>query len=151
MVPWVLVALLSLGQSQTPERKPIPDDSIEIVANGCLKGRVFTATSPRDPLDVRRDVDVTGRSFRLSAKREVMDVVKEHDGHFVEVVGIVRKASLADNAPGRRVGNTRVVLGAPPQRSDPSSMQSRMPMGSVVVMDTTAVRYLSDVCPIIRQ
>ena len=99
-----------------------------------------------------RGPDVTGRSFRLSGPKAVMSNVKAQDGHLVEIVGLVRKSALADNAPGARIGNTRVVIGGNPQRSDPTSMQARsMPVGNYVVMDVTAVRYLSDDCPIDRR
>ncbi len=152
MHAWTPLLILAVALSgQEPEKK-VPADSLEIVANGCLKGRVFTATGQRTDENVSRGPDVTGRSFRLSGPKAVMSSVKAQDGHLVEIVGLVRKSALPDNAPGARIGNTRVVIGGNPQRSDPTSMQARsMPVGNYVVMDVTAVRYLSDDCPIDRR
>src|SRR5688572_2381266 len=76
-----------------PEAKKIPDDSVEIATTGCLKGRVFTATQPREDF-MRRGPIVTGRSFRLNGPRTLMDLVKTHDGALVEIVGLVRKNDL---------------------------------------------------------
>jgi len=101
----------SLAQTPEPEKK-IPADSVEIATTGCLKGRVFTATQPREDF-MRRGPNVTGRSFRLNGPRAVIDVVKTHDGDHVEIIGLVRRNDLRDNAPGARIGNTRVVIGAP--------------------------------------
>jgi hypothetical protein len=140
----VALLVVGLGIQQT-ERKPVPADSTEIVATGCLKGRVFTAVS--QDADVARGPDVTGRSFRLNGPREVMNDAKKWSGQVVEVVGLVRTSALCDNAPGRRIGNTRVVVGVPPS-TDPTAIHS--PAENVVVMDISSVRYVSDRCPIAR-
>ena len=145
----LLPAAVLAGGQQNPETKKIPDDSVEIATTGCLKGRVFTATQPREDF-MRRGPNVTGRSFRLNAPKPVMEVVKTHDGGLVEIVGLVRKNDLRDNAPGARVGNTRVVIGAP-RNGDP--MQgSRAPVPeAIAVMDASSIRPLDDSCPITRQ
>ena len=145
----VLLPIAALAQApQNPETKKIPEDSVEIGTTGCLKGRVFTATQPREDF-LRRGPNVTGRSFRLNGPRPLMDMVKTHDGDLVEVVGLVRKNDLRDNAPGARVGNTRVVIG-PPRSGDP--MQSaRVPISEgVAVMDATSIRVLDERCPIVH-
>jgi hypothetical protein len=146
MTFWALAFLVVGLGTQEQERKPVPADSTEIVATGCLKGRVFTAVS-RDA-DVARGPDVTGRSFRLDGPREVMNDVKKWNGQVVEVIGLVRTSALGDNAPGRRIGNTRVVIGVPPS-TDPTTIHS--PAENVVVMDVSSVRYVSDRCPIARR
>jgi hypothetical protein len=133
--------------AQEPEAKRVPADSVEIATTGCLKGRVFTATQPPED-NVRRGPNVTGRSFRLTGPRPVMDAVKSHDGDLVEVVGLVRKAALRDYAPGARIGNTRVVIGAP--RSGDPMQSARQPISEgIAVMDATSVRVLDDRCPLI--
>ena len=133
--------------AQQPETRKIPDDSVEIVTTGCLKGRVFTATMPAEESQ-RRGPNVTGRNFRLTGPREVMKVVKTHDGDLVQITGLVRKADLRDYAPGARIGNTRVVIGAP--RSGDPMQSARAPIDQgVAIMDATAVRPLDDRCPIV--
>jgi len=142
----VLLPVAALAQTQNPETKKIPDDSVEIGTTGCLKGRVFTATQPREDF-LRRGPNVSGRSFRLNGPRPLMDMVKTHDGDLVEVVGLVRKNDLRDNAPGARVGNTRVVIGAP--RSGDPMQSARVPISEgVAVMDATSIRVLDERCPI---
>jgi hypothetical protein len=139
--------LFAVLAAPAQESKPIPKDSVEIEAQGCLKGRVFTGTGGPAEEGTRRGPDVTGRNFRVAASREVMDQVKEHNGHLVQVVGIVRKAALDDQGVGMRVGKrTRVVIGAP--TSDPTRSNAATSAPSMPVMDLTVVRLLSDRCPI---
>jgi hypothetical protein len=152
MTVWalVLVALVPL-QSQPPESKPVPSDSFRITTTGCLKGRVFTSAGPREsPGVVAQGPDVTGRSFRLNGPKPVMKVVKEHNGHLVEVTGLVLKSALIGNAPGARIGNTRVVIGAQGASSDPMG-SARAPMGGIPVLDASTVQFIAESCPIPRK
>ena len=144
ILPCALAAAVSVSlAAQSPESKPVPKDSVRIATNGCLKGRVFKATAPASrETDVVSGPDVSGRSFRLSGPRAVMDDVKKHDGHLVTVVGLVRKSALMDNQPGARVGNTRIVIGSP-RSMDPGS---RPPLPGVAVMDISSVQFLAEEC-----
>jgi hypothetical protein len=74
--------------------------------------------------------------------------VKAHQGHFVEVVGLVKASALADNAPGKRIGNTTVKMGPGPRSTDPIYRQSGMAGVDMAIMDLSSLRYLSDTCPI---
>lgn len=138
-----LTLVLLLIGAPLQEVKPVPKDSVEVHARGCLKGRVFTATAPPEDEGVVQGPDVVGRHFRVGGPREVMDVVKKHDGHLVAIVGIVRKSALADEGIGMKVGGARVVIGAP--GTDPMR-PTRNTAPSVPTMDLTAVRSLSDRC-----
>jgi hypothetical protein len=130
------------------ERKTIPKDSVEVLARGCLKGRVFTGTGQPEGEGGQQGPDVTGRSFRVAGPREVMSIVKQNDGHLVEVVGIVRKAALDDQGIGFRMGRgTRVVIGGA-AGTDPTRMNSPATAPSVPTMDVTAIRHIDDRCPI---
>lgn len=136
-------AVVANGQ----EVKKVPSDSVEVDARGCLKGRVFTATGLPDDENTRRGADITGRNFRVSGERDVMDLIKRYNNQYVEVVGIVRKAALDDQGIGMRVGKgARVVIGAP--GTDPTRMNTMSSAPSVATMDVTAVRMLADRCPI---
>ncbi len=140
-------AVFAQEQTPEPETRKIPSDSVEIATTGCLKGRVFTATQPREDF-MRRGPNVSGRSFRLNGPKTVIDVVKTHDGDLVEIIGLVRKNDLRDNAPGARIGNTRVVIGAP--RSGDPMQSARAPISEgVPVMDASSIRVLDDRCPIV--
>jgi hypothetical protein len=143
LIVWLLLTSALVPQ----ESKAVPKDSVEIEARGCLKGRVFTAVPPPGDERTRRGPDLTGRHFRVTGPREVNDLVKAHNGHLVDVVGIVRKAALDDQGAGMRLGRgTRVVIGAP--GTDPTRMDARTSVPSMPVMDVTVLRLVSDRCPI---
>lgn len=146
MLPLVLLVALSSFVSQEPEKKKVPDDSVEISARGCLKGRVFAA-APRTGADegVLLGPDVGGRSFRVAAPKAVMNEVKKENGKWVAIVGVVRKSDLSEPMLGTRVGNTRVVVGQPGR--DPSRQNLPTP-APVPVMDVSSVQFLGDECPI---
>ena len=149
-IRFALAALLISGPvvAQEPEVRKIPSDSVEIATTGCLKGRVFTATQPREDF-MRRGPNVTGRSFRLNGPKAVIDVVKTHDGDLVEIIGLVRKNDLRDTSPGARIGNTRVTIGAPRSGDPMQSARAPVPEG-IAVMDASSIRPLDDRCPIVR-
>ena len=140
-----LACLLASAAVLAQDTKPIPKDSVEVTSRGCLKGRVFTGTGQPEGEGVVRGPDVTGRHFRVNGPRDVMDVVKQNDGHLVEIVGIVRKAALDDQGVGLKVGGARVVVSP---GGDPTRMNTPATAPSVPSMDLTVVRYLSDRCPI---
>ena len=113
MTPLALLLVVALAQDQEPKAKAVPKDSVEVLTRGCLKGRVFTATPRPADEGAIHGPDVTGHRFRVAGPKDVMALVKQHDGHLVEVDGIVRKAALGDQGLGVKVGHSRVVVGAP--------------------------------------
>ena len=138
--------MLVATSPQEAETKKIPKDSVEVATRGCLKGRVFTATPAPEGEGIRRGPDVTGHHFRVSAPKDLMKVVKQHNGHLVEVVGLIRKSALSDSGIGMKVGGTRVVIGAP--GTNPDRSMSNHPVANVNVMDLTSIGFLSNDCPI---
>lgn len=145
MLPLVLLLVASSIVAQEPEKKKVPNDSVEINARGCLKGRVFAATERTEDEGVALGPDVGGRSFRVAGPKAVMNEVKTHDGHWVAIVGIVRKSDLSEPMLGTRVGKTRIIVGQPGR--DP--MRSNLPTPAPVpVMDISSVQFLGDSCPI---
>ena len=137
----------AVANSGTQEARKVPSDSVEIEARGCLKGRVFTGTGQPEEERTSKGPDITGKSFRVTGEREVMDLVKKYNGQYVEILGIVRKAALDDQGIGMRVGRGgRVVIGAP--GVDPTRMNTPAAAPSVAAMDIIAVRLLADRCPL---
>jgi hypothetical protein len=133
--------------AQDQEKRTIPSDSVEVDARGCIKGRVFTGTGQPTEERTVKGPDITGHHFRLTGKKDVMDLVKRYNGQYVEVVGIVRRAALDDQGVGMRIGRgARVVIGAP--GSDPTRMNAPAAAPSVNAMDLVAIRMLADRCPI---
>jgi hypothetical protein len=146
VILWPLVVLVMAGVAAAQEKKK-PSDSTELVATGCIKGRVFTAMdNPEEQGAVMRGRSVRGRSFRITGKRDVMDEVKRQDGHFVEVTGLVRTSELEGRGPAMRIGGTDVNIGVTPM--DPTRPTgTQQALTNVVVMDVTAVRFVAESCP----
>ena len=143
MYPLLLLSLVGAlavpqaTQESKQERPRVPDDSIELMVIGCLKGRVLKTVSNRQP-DVEVGPFVGERSFRLAGKREVMDDIKKHNGHLVEVVGIVKRSALDDK--GVKVGSATI------RPATPSAGRLASPAENVDVMDATSVRLRSTTC-----
>jgi hypothetical protein len=154
---WTLLLALSLLGTELPpmeatarptdqETRTVPKDSVEVDARGCLKGRVFTATGQPPEERTVKGPDITGHHFRVTGKKDVIDLVKRYNGQYVEVVGIVRRAALDDQGIGMRVGGARVVIGAP--GTDPTRMNTPSAAPSVAAMDLVAIRVLAERCPV---
>jgi hypothetical protein len=139
MIPYVTLMTLALLVPQDGQEKPrVPKDSIELTVIGCLEGRVLK-TIERRQTDVESGPYVGERTFRLAAKREVMDEIRKHDHHLVEVVGIVKRSALDDK--GIKVGGVAMSGGSPAAgRGIPS------PAENVPVMDASAVRMRAESC-----
>jgi hypothetical protein len=147
MTPLLLSAILAVltptlqVQDSKQEKPTVPKDSIELTVIGCLKGRVLSTVANRQT-DVESSPFVGARTFRLAGKREVIDEVKKHDGHLVEVVGIVKRSALDDKG-GVKVGPATVRPASP---SPSASGRMPNPADNVDVMDATAVRLRSTSC-----
>lgn len=136
------LALSIAGQQETRE---VPKDSMLVGARGCLKGRVFTATAPIEHDGAQRGPDITAKRFRINGKKDLVNKVKAHDGHLVEVTGLVRKADLSDEGVGFKLGGARVVIGA--QGTNPAARNTPMaPM--MPTMDALTLVFVKDQCPL---
>lgn len=141
----IALAVAVLAAPQEAGTKKIPNDSVEVHARGCLKGRVFAGAPRTEDEGASVGPDVTGRSFRVAGPKAVMADVKKHDGHYVSIVGIVRKTDLSEPMLGTRVGGARIIVGQPGR--DP--MRSNLPTPAPVpVMDVTSVQFVDTECPI---
>jgi hypothetical protein len=134
--------LASAPPAQEPERPKVPKDSVKVVVNGCLKGRVLRTSDVR-PVDPESGLDVRYlRTFRIAAKKDVMTSVKEHDGHVVQITGLLKKADLQPR--GVRVG--RVVIGGGTPLADPTRRGLPDPSDQVVMMDVLSVAPTGGSC-----
>jgi hypothetical protein len=131
LVSW----LASASPAQEQERPTVPKDSVKVVVNGCLKGRVLRTSEVR-PVDAESGLDVRYlRTFRIAAKKDVMSSVKAQDGHVVEITGLLKKADLQPR--GLRVG--RVVIGGGTPMADPTRRGLPDPSEQIIVMDALSV------------
>jgi hypothetical protein len=140
----VSLAVASAGifaQSGQEEGKhKVPKDSVEVTVKGCLKGRVLQVIEAKQT-DVQSGPPIRQHSLRLSGKKDVMSDVKKNDGHYVEVVGLLRKADLVE--PGMRIKGGRVVIGGGMSGS-PSTIPD--PVENVAVLDVTSVENVTGAC-----
>src|SRR3954467_4826069 len=139
----LLVSLtIAAPQETTKQEKPkVPKDSIELVVSGCLKGRVLAVSDVRQE-DTQSGPIVKSKSFRVAGKKDVMKDVKEHDGHLVDVTGIVKKSSLIE--PGVRVGKNVTIGGGPPVAGSGSA--TPIPNEYIPVLDAESVRLRAKSC-----
>jgi hypothetical protein len=133
-----VVATQQAGQ----ERPRIPEDSVELSVSGCLKGRVLSVSDTREP-ETQSGPIVKSRSFRLAGKGDLMKDVKKMDGHFVEVVGIVKRSALDDR--GVTIGRRVAVAGGSPVAGNRSMPD---PAANVAVMDITSLVHRSTSCAV---
>jgi hypothetical protein len=137
----VMLALALAGPQEDRQDKPkVPKDSIELTVIGCLKGRILKTIDERQA-DVESGPYVGERTFRLAGKKDVMEEVKRHDGHLVEVMGIVKRSALDEK--GIKVGRVEIGGGSPV-----AGRGGSIPSGTdnVPVMDASAVRLRSTAC-----
>jgi len=90
----LLAATPVLAQEQEDKPK-VPKDSYLVTVTGCLKGRVIKADDARH-VDTTSGPVIRGTAFRLAGKKEVMNAVKEEDGHHAEITGLIKKSSLME-------------------------------------------------------
>ena len=143
MTTLLLFAMIGLGAAQeTPRDKPkVPKDSIELSVTGCLTGRVLAISDVRRS-DTESGPPVRAKSFRLSAKGDLMDDIKEQDHHLVEVTGVVRKSALIE--PGVKIGNRVTVGGGSPVAGSAGSRPA--PPEPIPVMDVWSVQARGTSC-----
>jgi hypothetical protein len=135
-----LVSATLLAQSGQEEgRRKVPKDSVEVTVTGCLKGRVLQVSEARRT-DVQSGPPIRQRSVRLAGKKDVMKDIKADDGHFVELIGLMKKADLVE--PGIRFKGGRVVIGG--GTGSPGSIPS--PVGNVAVFDVSSVTTVGGEC-----
>jgi len=135
-----LVSATVLAQSGQEEgRRKVPKDSVEVTVTGCLKGRVLQVSDAKRT-DVRSGPPIRQRSVRLAGKKDVMKDIKADDGHFVELIGLMKKADLVE--PGIRFKGGRVVIGG--GTGSPGSIPS--PVENVAVFDVSSVTTVGGDC-----
>jgi hypothetical protein len=137
------LALSAAGfQEAGQERPKVPEDSVELVVSGCLKGRVLSVSETRQT-DTQSGPIVRAKSFRVAGNGDLMKLVKKEDGHFVEVTGIVKRSALDDK--GIKIGKRVAVGGGSPVAGTKSIPD---PVADVAVMDISALRHRSTSCAV---
>jgi hypothetical protein len=126
-------------KGQEEGRRKVPKDSVEVTVTGCLKGRALQVSDARRT-DVQSGPPIRQRSVRLAGKKDVMQEIKSDDGHFVELLGLMKKADLVE--PGMRFKGGRVVIGG--GTGSPGAIPS--PVENVAVLDVSSVQTRGGDC-----
>jgi len=101
------VSFTALAQEDAPPAKPIQKGD-QIVVKGCLSGTALDAT---EASGLEAALSDGGLTFRLTGDRGLLKSLRQkHDRTIVEVKGVLK--SDPPLAGGRRIGRTRIAIGA---------------------------------------
>jgi hypothetical protein len=133
---------IAFAAAQEPQEGSVkvPKDSLLVVITGCIKGRVIRSADVRQ-VDTTSGYNVRGTTFRLAGKKDVMNAVKEEDGHHAEITGLIKKSALMES--GMKFKGGRVVIGGG-TTAGTGSLPS--PAENVLVLDALSVRGLARNC-----
>jgi hypothetical protein len=140
------VLLLSVSVSLgAQEERPVPKDSVRVSIPGCSKGSAFVVTE--SPEGERTSVEIqTGRRFRLTGKKELLNEIKAREGYMIAVTGIVRRNDLKGPG-GISLGGGRVRIGGGPPVAGAGSDANRAPQSANAILDVEGFRPLGEPCP----
>ena len=143
---FILVALaLIAGPVLYAQEGKVPKDSSRVSIPGCAKGRAFIVAASPEHEPVRSDVE-SGRRFRLSGAKTVLNEFKLHERSMVEVTGLVRTSQLAGPG-GVAIAGGRIRIGGGTPQNPIYSDARRDPLYNVVVIDVESWRQLPESCP----
>lgn len=135
-----LLSVVPLAAQQQEGQIKVPKDSLLVVVTGCLNGRALRADDVRQT-DTTTGFNVRSRTFRVAAKKDVMEVVKENNHRHVEVTGLIKKSALRES--GMKFKGGRIVVGGG-STGGPGSLPD--PADNVTVLDAVAVQNLGKSC-----
>ena len=125
------------------EERPVPKDSARISIPGCSKGSAFVVMD--SPEGERTSLEIqTGRRFRLTGKKELLNEIKAREGYMIEVTGIVRKNDLQGQGISLGGGRVRIGGGAPVSNG---GSPTQAPQSANAILDVEGFRPLGEPCP----
>jgi hypothetical protein len=137
----LMVTLALTGAAQeVPQEIKVPKDSVLLVVTGCLKGRVLAVSDVRQE-DVQTGPIVRAKTFRLAAKKDVMEDIKSNDRQLVEATGLVKKSALMET--GYKIGKGITIGGGTPTAGTGGRPA---PSEYLPVMDVTSIRARNVSC-----
>jgi hypothetical protein len=141
-IPLLLVAL---GISTAAQERPVPKDSVRVSIPGCSKGSAFVVME--SPEEERTSIEITtGRRFRLTGKKDLLDEIKKREGNMIEVTGIIRRNDL-QGPGGISLGGGRVRIGGGPPVAGAGTDATRAPQSMNAILDVEGFRPLGETCP----
>jgi hypothetical protein len=140
----LLLILLLAPAALSAQEREVPKDSLRVSIPGCAKGSAFVVTASPEPDRSSTEI-ATGRRFRLTGKKAILDEIKKREGTMVEVTGIIRKSDLAGPG-GISLGGGRVRIGGGPP-VDTGGGAARAPVSGNAILDIEGWRPLAESCP----
>ena len=138
----VLAIILTVALS-AQERK-VPKDSSRVSIPGCSKGSAFVVTP--SPEKERTSTEIaTGRRFRLTGSKDVLNEIKKREGTIIEVTGIVKNSDIKEG--GIKLGGGRVRIGGVNPQDPISGGPGHAPVSGVAILDVEGWRPLGESCP----
>ena len=139
------VLVLLAPSALLAQEREVPKDSVRVSIPGCAKGSAFVVGV--SPENERTSIEVaTGRRFRLTGKKQVLDEIKKREGTMVEITGLIRKSDLAGPG-GISTGGGRVRIGGGPPVDSSGVSPSRAPASANAILDVEGWRPLAESCP----
>ena len=136
----LIITLAAFGAQEAAQERPVPKDSVQLSVTGCLKGRILAVTSVRSE-DTQSGPIVRAKSFRLTAKKDVISDIKREDRHLVDITGLVKKSALIE--PGMKIGKGITIGGGSPTAG--TGMRPT-PSDYVPVLDVESIRLRATSC-----
>jgi hypothetical protein len=103
-------SLAAMPQKEAAPGPPKKGDAITV--KGCLTGTALEATE-LGSTDQTGGLS-SGLTFRLTGNKSLLKQLRdEHDGHLVEVEGVLKSELPHQNVSTRRVGKMRITIGSP--------------------------------------
>jgi len=142
----IAALFLTIGiTAAAQEERPVPKDSVRVSIPGCSKGSAFVVTDT--PEGERTSVEIkSGRRFRLTGKKELLNEIKAREGYIIEVTGIIRKNDL-QGPGGISLGGGRVRIGGGPPVAGSGQDVNRAPQSANAILDVEGFRPLGEPCP----
>ena len=121
-----LVAIISAvavaaAAEQGPAADKPPKKGDQVVVRGCLRGAMLEAAQTRVVESTTTYPEAV--NFRLSGDKKLLKEMRKNDnGRVVEVSGVLKSDLPSTDTPGKRIGNTRIVVGiGTPQAGQPQA------------------------------
>ena len=110
-----------------------------VVARGCLRGGVLEGAQLSSPNGTEQLVELV--TFRLTGDKKLLgEIRKEHDLHADVITGELRtEMPTGTQTRGKKIGNTRIVIGAGPSRPMMPEGPPPMPVLKVTSFEHTDV------------
>lgn len=127
------------GDADREKTSKPPKRGDVVVARGCLKGGVLESASVGWPEGVEQFGALA--TYRLTGDKKTLEAIrKEHDGHADIVTGELRTdLPTSIETRGKKVGNTRIVVGVGSSRGMMPPPPPPMPVLRVTGLEHTDV------------